>query len=177
MLRRAGIIRAPTSAVALRTLPMLHRASLPPFVPVGVYHEAFTQLPSCGLVCVLQCWVPHGGRPLAAVMSPRTVPQGAFSHSAHTAPLMTLFIPGTPPENHPPTEACMIHSKQHRGCGIQDLGTRGRIRLKRNPWCTSRGCRVQNSGPWDPWLLVVENSRPFAQRGHSARCAPSLPPP
>ena len=23
---------------------------------------------------------------------------------------------------------------------------------------------MQNSGPWDPWLLVVENSRLFAQR-------------
>ena len=31
---------------------------------------------------------------------------------------------------------------------------------------------MQNSGPWDPWLLVVENSRLFAQRAHSARCAP-----
>ena len=29
-----------------------------------------------------------------------------------------------------------------------------------------------NSGPWDPWLPVVENSRLFAQRRHSARCAP-----
>ena len=42
-----------------------------------------------------------------------------------TAPIITLFVPGTPPENHPPTEACMIHSKQHRGCGVQDPGTRG----------------------------------------------------
>ena len=40
------------------------------------------------------------------------------------------------------------------------------------PWCTSRGCRVQMSRPWDPWLSVMENSRLFAQRGHSARCAP-----
>ena len=31
---------------------------------------------------------------------------------------------------------------------------------------------MQNSGPWDPWLPVVENSRLFAQRAHSARCAP-----
>ena len=31
--------------------------------------------------------------------------------------------------------------------------------------------RVQNSGPCNPWLPVVENSRLFAQRGHSARCA------
>ena len=25
----------------------------------------------------------------------------------------------------PPIEACMIHSKQHRGCRVQDPGTRG----------------------------------------------------
>ena len=48
---------------------------------------------------------------------------GAFSHSAGTAAIMTLFIPGTPLKNHPPTEACMINSKQHRG--IQDPGTHG----------------------------------------------------
>ena len=68
----------------------------------------------------------------------------------------------------------MIHSKQHRGCRIQDPGTRGKHQTKIiNPWCTSRGCRVQNSGPCDLWLPVVENSRLFAQRAHSARCAPS----
>ena len=33
---------------------------------------------------------------------------------------------------------------------------------------------MQNSGPWDPWLPVVRNSRLFAQRGHSARCAPKV---
>ena len=31
---------------------------------------------------------------------------------------------------------------------------------------------MQNSGPWDPWLPVVKNSRLFAQRRHRARCAP-----
>ena len=31
---------------------------------------------------------------------------------------------------------------------------------------------VQNSGPWDPWLPVVERTRLFAQCRHSARCAP-----
>ena len=31
---------------------------------------------------------------------------------------------------------------------------------------------MQNSGPWDTWLLVVENSWLFAQHGYSARCAP-----
>ena len=58
----------------------------------------------------------------------------------------------------------MIDSKQHRGCRIQDPGTHG-IRLKgKNPCCTSRGCRVQNSGPSDLWLLVAEKNRLFAQR-------------
>ena len=61
-------------------------------------------------------------------------------------------------------------SQQHRGCRIQDPGDRGKHQTKtRNPWRTSRGCRVQNLGPWLP---VVKNSRLFAQRAHSARCAP-----
>ena len=69
----------------------------------------------------------------------------------------------------------MIHSKQHRGCRIQDPGSRGKHQTKKEIPCTSRGCRVQNSGPWDPWLPVVENSRLFAQHAHSARCAPLGP--
>ena len=101
---------------------------------------------------------------LLCLCCPAPSQRGAFSHSAGTAPILTLFIPGTPPENHPPTEGCMIHSKQHRGFRIQDPGTRGKHQTKKNPGCTSRGCRVQNSGPWDPWLPVVENSRLFAQR-------------
>ena len=52
------------------------------------------------------------------------VPKAAFSHSAGTASMITLVIPRTP-ANHPPTEACMMHSKQHRGSRIQDPGTRG----------------------------------------------------
>ena len=35
------------------------------------------------------------------------------------------------------------------GRRIQDPGTRDRH------WCTSRGCRVQDSGPWDPWQALV----------------------
>ena len=59
----------------------------------------------------------------------------------------------------------MIHSKQHRGCRIQDPGTRGKHQTTtKKPWCTSRGCRVQNSGPRDPWLPVVKNRRLLAQR-------------
>ena len=95
----------------------------------------------------------------------------------------------------------MINSKQHPGCRIQDPGTRGKhqtenkipgvpaggvqgaefrtlgpvasIRLKTKSLVYQQGgCRVQNSGPWDPWLPVVENS---GQRAHSAWCAPLVP--
>ena len=65
-------------------------------------------------------------------------------------PVITLFIPGTPPANHPPYRS--VHG----------------------PFKTASG--VQNSGPWDPWLSAVENSRLFAQRGHSARTAHGAPP-
>ena len=101
---------------------------------------------------------------------------GIFAQRTHSANYYFVY-PGNTPENHPPTEACMIHSKQHRGCRIQDPGTRGKHQTKtKNPWCTSKGCRVQNSGPRDPWLPVVKNSRLFAQRGHSARTAHGAPP-
>ena len=50
---------------------------------------------------------------------------GAFSHSVPTAPIPTLFIPGTPLKTtHLQKQACM-HSKQHQGCRIQDPGARG----------------------------------------------------
>ena len=48
--------------------------------------------------------------------------KGAFSHSAN----YYVVYPGNTPENYPPTEACMINSKQHG---------------------------VQNSGRWDPWQV------------------------
>ena len=35
---------------------------------------------------------------------------------------------------------------------------------------------MQNSGLWDPWLPVVESSRLFAQRVHSAGAAHGAPP-
>ena len=101
--------------------------------------------------------------------------QGAQrGHSTGTAPIIVLFIPRTPLK----TTHLQKHARTIQngvGCRIQDPGTHGRHQTeKKNPWCTSRGCRVQNSGPWDPWLPVVENSRLFAQRVHSARCAPTV---
>ena len=77
---------------------------------------------------------------------------GVFAHPGHstgTAPIMTLFIPGTTPENHPPTEACMIHSKQHWGAEIRTLGPVASIRLnKKIPGVPAGavGCRIQEPG-------------------------------
>ena len=50
---------------------------------------------------------------------------GGFAQHTHSAKYYVVY-PGNTPENHPPTEACMIHSKQHRGCRIQDPGTCGK---------------------------------------------------
>ena len=50
-----------------------------------------------------------------------TLVWGASLHSAN----YYIVYPGNTPENHPPAEGCMIHSKQDWGCRIQDPGTRG----------------------------------------------------
>ena len=60
-----------------------------------------------------------------------------------TAPIIALVIPGMPLKTTHP---------------------------QKDPFKTASG--VQNAGPWDPWLPVVENSQLFAQPVHSARCAP-----
>ena len=95
----------------------------------------------------------------------------AFSHSASTANYYNRY-PGNTPENHSPTKGCMMNSKQHWGAEFRTLGPVASIRLKQNPWCTSMGCRVQNSGTWDPWLPVVET----ADFSHSACTAHGAPP-
>ena len=64
----------------------------------------------------------------------------ARAQRAHSANNYYVVYRGNTPENHPPTEACMIKSKQPG---------------------------VQKSGPWDPWLPVVENSWLLAQ--HTVR--------
>ena len=54
---------------------------------------------------------------------------GAFSHSARTAPIITLFIPGTPLKTtHLQKHAWSNHSSI--GCKIQDTGTRGKHQTK-----------------------------------------------
>ena len=96
-----------------------------------------------------------------------------FAQHGHSASYYVVY-PGNNPENQPPTEACMIHSKPHRGCRIQDPGTCGdrwwktadflhsvRTAHSAPPWCTI----LKTKGLWRP---VVENSQLFAQRAHSA---------
>ena len=99
---------------------------------------------------------------------------GVFAQRGHSANYCVAY-PGNTPENHPPTEACMINSKQH---GVRNSGPWNLWQAsdKKKRWCTSRGFRVQNSRLWDPWLPVVENLRLFAQRGHSAGTAHGAPP-
>ena len=73
-------------------------------------------------------------------------------HSAHYYGV----YPGNIPENHPPTEACMIKFLVYQqglwGAEFRTLG----------PMASSKP-------------TVVENSQLFAKRAHSARCAPFIP--
>ena len=80
------------------------------------------------------------GKEAAVVAGPR--------ECFRTAPIITLFIPGTPLKNHPPTEACMIHSKQHRGCRMQDPGTRSYRWWKTADFSHSARCVPPNGGWW-----------------------------
>ena len=70
---------------------------------------------------------------------------GAVAQRGHSANYYGVY-PGNTPGNQPPD------------------------RSMRDPFKTAPG--LHNSGPWDPWLPAVENSRLFAQRGRTARCGP-----
>ena len=70
--------------------------------------------------------------------------KGVFSHGAN----YYVVYPGNTPENHPPTEACMIHSKQHRGCRMQDPGTRSYRWWKTADFSHSARCVPPNGGWW-----------------------------
>ena len=71
-----------------------------------------------------------------------------FAQRRHSANYYVVY-PGNTPENHTPTEACMIHSKQHWGCRIQDPGTRGKHQTKTKIHgvpAGAVGCRIQDPG-------------------------------
>ena len=81
---------------------------------------------------------------------------GVFAQCTHSTNYYVVH-PGNTPANHPPTEACMIHSKQHRG--------------------------VRSSGSWDPWLKTADFSHSAwcAPKGHppppkNITFAPGSPP-
>ena len=86
--------------------------------------------------------------------------------------------PRNTPENHPPTEACMIHSTQHRGCRIQDPGTHGyqwcktaETRTVRPLGLSRRGFPAKDHAPVPTHQLFMGTSLPL----HSAAllwCAP-----
>ena len=64
---------------------------------------------------------------------------GVFAQCGYSANYHLVY-PGNTPENHPPTAAGMINSKQH---GVQNSGLWDRWQAsdqKKNPCCTSRGC-------------------------------------
>ena len=118
------------------------------------------------------------------------VGEGTLWGRFRTAPITTMFIPGTPPANHPPTEACMIHSKQHRGCRSQGPGTRGYRGWKTADFSHSAGTAhgappVQTRNPEgsghkarpDMRETVIHTHRPFAnvdsQGTRTIRCGAS----
>ena len=108
-------------------------------------------LSCCPAMSVLQEGV-LGKAPAMSVqarMSHTRTCKGTFSHSAGTAHAQRSWVfarggggyvvcPGNTPENHPPTEACMINSKQHG---------------------------VQNSGPWDLWQASDKKKSLVYQQG------------
>ena len=81
--------------------------------------------PFCGGYCccayLRACCAIRCSEPL--VLAPPFIFGGVFAQRGHSANYYVVY-PGNTPENHPPTEGCMINSKQH--------------------W-------VQNSGPWEAW--------------------------
>ena len=147
--KRQNVQRVPIGASARSAGGLLHRP-MPGALPVVTCwccSGAFVCMRAGQCLCVLGGGghgLPHCPpqlRHTAAVLPhpPPAPPEGAFSHSVGTAPIMTLFIPGTPPAHHPPTEACMAQSKQHQGCKIQDPGTRDYRRWKTADFLHSAG--------------------------------------
>ena len=100
----------------------------------------------CGLVTVVMgtgAWQYWLGNPVIGAVG---VWKKQAIYMAHSANHYVAY-PGNTPANPPPP-----------------------YRSVHDPFKMASG--VQHSGPWDLWLRGVEKSRLFAQRGHSARCAP-----
>ena len=63
---------------------------------------------------------------------------GVFAQRGHSANYYVVY-PGNTPENHPPTEACMIHSKSMGGAEFRTLGPVASIRLKQKSLVYQQG--------------------------------------
>ena len=90
---------------------------------------------------------------------------GAFLHSAGTAPMITLFIPGTPLNTTPlQKDVCSIQNSIG-GAEFRTLGPVASIRLKIKSLVYQQGeCRVQNSGPWV--LFRTPGTAPHCSTSH-----------
>ena len=107
-------------------------------LPRGTARQGSGRQMGLGRACV-PYWRHRGGS-LGGVFAQR-------GHSAGTAPIIALLVPATPLKTTPPTEACMIHSKQHRGCRMQDPGTRGYRWWKTDDFSHSAGT-AHSAPPW-----------------------------
>ena len=79
---------------------------------------------------------------------------GVFAQ--RTAQLLLVSPKNIPCKPPPPTEVRMIHSNQHRGCGIQDPGTRGYRRW--NTADVSHSARCASKGPSAQFCDVHKSS-------------------
>ena len=108
---------------------------------------------------------PYGMRMLGAILH-ATGPQvtrhkAAEQQSQNKTPFRGGFRtapaqPGHTPANHPPTAACMIHSKWHRRCRIQDPGTRGYRWWKTADFSHSARCAPSVTLPRAPLAVTEE---------------------
>ena len=96
------------------------------------------------------------------------IPRSAVQ-TFHGAVFAQPNYPGSTPENHPPTEECMIRSKQRRSCRIQGPGTRGYRRRKTSDvWHRAR-CA--------PHKKNCTNAPPIVPCRPSAKTTAQAPPP
>ena len=104
---------------------------------------------------------------------PKKVPHGPHRSSRPIGDLVGLRLPSSRSAT-----GALSHSARAARAQRQLLRCSSRehpckpppYRSVHDPFKTASG--VQSAGPWDPGLPGVDNTRLFAQCGHSARCAP-----
>ena len=107
-----GVDLSPRSCTVAPSTP-----SMQPLFRCGTLFSTAARMPIHASIWVLSSHGPYAHCSWEAL-------GGVFAQRGHSANCYAVY-PGNIPENHPPTEACMINSKQHQGCRIQGPGTRG----------------------------------------------------